>query len=175
MKRLALAALLIGAPVSAPAQSMNVRLITEQVVRDICGPFIETGDMWPAIAAAESAGYGVVHVWPDTIRIGAADRQPEPSEIEMRGSHAGTIRIRERADLLVCSVGIAEGGVRTIAETAEPHLRALGFAPVLDERELPLAVSVWRRDDAMVVIASSSEFRPGAELTLSRRTGDQAG
>ncbi|WP_296814707.1 hypothetical protein [Brevundimonas sp.] len=172
MKRLVLAALLAAAPASAPAQSMNVRLITEQVVRDICGPFIQTGDMWPSIAAAERAGYAVMQVWPDDIRIGAADLQPTPTEIEMRGSHAGTIRMSARRDRLTCSVGIAEGGVRTIAEAAEPHLRALGLDPVLDEREPPLAVSVWRGGDAMALIAPSSEFRPGSELALIGRAAD---
>lgn len=175
MKRLVLAALLFGAPESAVAQSMNVPLITERVVRDICGPFIATGDMWPSISAAQRFGYGVAHVWPDTLRVGAASRQPEPTEIEMRGSHVGTLRMRRAYGLLTCSVGISEGGAGRIAEAAEPHLRALGFEPILDDREDPLAISVWRGAGRQVVVSRSTEFRPGSELVITgpdHRSGD---
>lgn len=174
MKRLALAALALGAGSAAQAQSMNVPLITERVVRDICGPFIDTGDMWPAIAAAGRAGYGTVHVRPPHIRIGAADAQPEPVEIELRGAHAGTLRMRDEHGLLVCSVGVHEGGVGQIAEAAGPHLRALGYAPVLDDRSGALALSVWRGGARQVLIAPSTEFRPGAELVMTGPAPGQA-
>ena len=174
MKRLALAALALGAAQAAQAQSMNVPLITERVVRDICAPFIETGDMWPAISAAGSAGYRVVQVWPAHIRVGAASAQPEPSEIELRGDHAGTVRMRDEYGLLACSVGVPEGGVGRIAAAAEPHLRTFGYAPALDDRSGATALSVWRGGGRQAVIARSTEFRPGAELVMTGPAPDQA-
>jgi len=123
--------------------------------------------MWPSISVAQGFGYGVAHVWPESIRVGAANRQPEPTEIEMRGSHAGTLRMRRAYGLLTCSVGIAEGGPGRIAEAAEPHLRTLGLEPLLDDREGALAVSVWRGAGRQAVISRSTEFRPGSELVIT--------
>lgn len=168
MKRLALAAVFVvvaASPVSA--QSMNVRLITEQVVGEICPPLLTAGDMYAAIGEAERLGYSVTAHLPTTLRLGAADRQAEPIVVEMEGSHQGTVRLREQYGLRVCSVGIHEGGVERIAETAEPHLRALGMEPVIDERLGPLALSVWRGPTSQAVISRSTEFRPGSEIVIT--------
>lgn len=167
MNRLALAIALTVAAPAAHAQSMNVRAITETVTRDICAPFIRSGDMWAAIGAAERAGYAIDHIAPASLSAGAADRQAEPIEVQMRGSHAGVIRMRHQSGLRICSVGIHEGSVGTIAETAAPWLTALGMAPALDERDGPLAVSIWRGEDRQAVISRSTEFRPGSELVIS--------
>lgn len=167
MKRLALAAVFVFVAGPASAQSMNVRLITEQVVGEICPPLLNDGDMYAAIGAAERAGYAVMAILPTTIRYGAADRQAEPIVVEMEGSHQGTVRLREQYGLRVCSVGIHEGGVERIAETAEPHLRVLGMEPVIDERLGPLALSVWRGPTSQAVISRSTEFRPGSEIVIT--------
>lgn len=167
MKRLALAAVFVFVAGPASAQSMNVGLITEQVVGEICPPLLNDGDMYAAIGAAERAGYEVMEILPTTIRYGAADRQAEPIVVEMEGSHQGTVRLREQYGLRVCSVGIHESGVERIAETAEPHLRALGMEPVIDERLGPLALSVWRGPTSQAVISRSTEFRPGSELVIT--------
>lgn len=168
MKRLALAAVFVCALAPcALAQSMNVPRITEQVVGEICPPFLRDGDMYAAIAAAEGFGYSVVHYLPTSLRLGAADRQPPPFDVAMEGSHQGTVRLFTQYGLRVCSVGIHEGGVARIAEVAEPHLRALGMEPVLDEREGRLAVSVWRGPDIQAVISRSPEFPPGSELVIT--------
>lgn len=168
MKRLTLAAVLAcAAAPSVWAQSMNVRLITEQVVDEICPPLLNDGDMYAAIGAAERAGYAVMDILPTTIRYGAADLQPEPAVVEMEGSHQGVLRLRQQYGLRVCSVGIHEGGIERIAETAEPHLRALGMEPIIDQRQGSLALSVWRGPTAQAVISRSTEFRPGSEIVIT--------
>ena len=167
MKRLTLAPLFVCAAAPASAQSMNVRLITEQVVGEICPPLLNDGDMYAAIGEAERLGYSVTAHLPTALRLGAADRQAEPIVVEMEGSHQGTVRLREQYGLRVCSVGIHEGGVERIAETAEPHLRALGMEPVIDERQGPLVVSVWRGTNMQAVISRSTEFRPGSEIAIT--------
>lgn len=167
MNRLALAAVLVCTATPALAQSMDVRLITEQVVGEICPPLLNDGDMYGAIGAAERAGYAVMDILPTTLRYGAADRQAEPIAVEMEGSHQGIVRLREQYGLRVCSVGIHEGGVERIAETAAPHLRALGMEPVIDDRLGPLALSVWRGPTSQAVISRSTEFRPGSEIVIT--------
>ncbi len=168
MNRLALAAVLVcAAAPAAQAQSMNVRLITERVAGEICPPLLKDGDMYAAIGAAERAGYAVSYILPTTIRYGAADRQPEPIFVEMEGSHRGILRLRNQYGLRVCSVGIHEGSVERIAETVEPYLRAFGLEPVIDERQGPLAISVWRGPDSQAVISRSTEFRPGSEIVMT--------
>lgn len=163
MKRLVLAAVVLALSPAAQAQSMNVRGITETVTRDICGPFIRSGDMWAAIGAAQAAGYGVAHISPGAIQPGPTD----PVDVELQGSHAGVVRMLDRNGLRVCSVGIHEGSVATIAEIAGPWLGALGMTPELDQRDGPLAISIWRGDDLRAVISRSTEFRPGSELVIT--------
>ena len=163
MKRLAFGLALLSAAPAVQAQSMNVRAITQTVTRDICGPFIRSGDMWAAIGAAQAAGYGVERISPSAIQPGPTD----PVEVELQGSHAGVVRMRDRNGLRVCSVGINEGSVATIAEVAGPWLGALGMTPEVDQREGPLAISIWRGDDLRAVISRSTEFRPGSELVIS--------
>lgn len=168
MKRLALAAVFFvvaASPVSA--QSMNVRLITERVAGEICPHLIRDGDMYAAIGAAERFGYAVMDYLPTSVRWGAADLQPDPIEVELERSHQGTVRLRNQHGLRVCSVGIHEGDIARIAEAAEPHLRALGMEPVIDERLGPLALSVWRGPTSQAVISRSTEFRPGSELVIT--------
>ena len=146
---------------------MNVGLIVETVVGEVCDPFLSGETMWGSIAEARRAGYEVRHILPGTIRLGAADAQPEPNDVTLHASHAGTIRIWRQGRLRFCSVGIPEGAAGRTAEIAEPLVRARGLEPVLDERDAPFAVSVWRGAGRQAVISRSSEFRPGSEIIIT--------
>lgn len=174
MKRLALAAVLVCAVApAAHAQSMNVPLITERVVGEICPPYLAGETMWGPIARAEGFGYEVRHISPSSIQVGAANRQPEPRDVELYGRHAGTIRLWTNGRERFCSVGIHEGAVGQIAEIAEPLLQAQGYEPVLDDRERSVAVSVWRAPGRQVVISRSAEYRPGSEILFTADVAPQ--
>lgn len=154
----------LGLSPSAQAQSMNIRAITQDVGRGVCAPFIETRDMAAAISAGEALGYRVVDLEPDN-QAETPNAPPRAASLERR--HGGRITLSRTNSLSFCAIGMAEGGVATIAETAEPFLRDLGMTPALDEREGPAAVSVWRGENRLAVIARSPHHRPGSELVMS--------
>ena len=156
----------LGMMSSAQAQSMNIREITRDAGGSVCAPFIENRDMTAAIVAAELLGYRVRESEPDN-RAGSA---APPLAVRLWRNHGGWITLTRSDTLSFCAVGMAEGSVRTIAETAEPFLRDLGMTPVLDEREGPTAVSVWRGDGRQAIIARSPHHRPGSELVMSVAT-----
>ena len=156
----------LGMMSSAQAQSMNIRQITRDAGGSVCAPFIDNRDMTAAIVAAELLGYRVRESEPDN-RAGSA---APPLAVRLWRNHGGWITLTRSATLSFCAVGMAEGSVRTIAETAEPFLRDLGMTPVLDEREGPTAVSVWRGDGRQAIIARSPHHRPGSELVMSVAT-----
>ena len=156
----------LGMMSSAQAQSMNIRQITRDAGGSVCAPFIDNRDMTAAIVAAELLGYRVRESEPDN-RAGSA---APPLAVRLWRNHGGWITLTRSDTLSFCAVGMAEGSVRTIAETAEPFLRDLGMTPVLDEREGPTAVSVWRGDGRQAIIARSPHHRPGSELVMSVAT-----
>ena len=156
----------LGMMSSAQAQSMNIRQITRDAGGSVCAPFIDNRDMTAAIVAAELLGYRVRESEPDN-RAGSA---APPLAVRLWRNHGGWITLTRSDTLSFCAVGMAEGSVRTIAETAEPFLRDLGMTPVLDEREGPTAVSVWRGDGRQAIIARSPHHRPGSELIMSVAT-----
>ena len=156
----------LGMMSSAQAQSMNIRQITRDAGGSVCAPFIDNRDMTAAIVAAELLGYRVRESEPDN-RAGSA---APPLAVRLWRNHGGWITLTRSDTLSFCAVGMAEGSVRTIAETAEPFLRDLGMTPVLDEREGPTAVSVWRGDGRQAIIAPSPHHRPGSELVMSVAT-----
>lgn len=155
----------------AQAQSMNVRAITDDVLRDVCGPFSRDRDMWAALGAAERLGYSVMSHDPVNLRIGAADAQPPPRGLVLFRRHRGTVRLSMDYGRGLCGVGIEEGTVRTVVEAAGPHLRGLGLEPVFEAVDERPAVSVWRGSGLQVVIAASLHHRPGVELVLEIAPG----
>ncbi len=163
---LAVGLLALSAPAGASAQSMNVRQIVDDVVGQVCAPLAQGGDLRSAARAAERLGYSLVAVEPDH-RMGAADLQPEPRALIFTRRHHGTVRISRDYDHVLCSLGVEEGGVGRSAEAAEPHLRALGLTPVIDERDGDLPLSVWRGERTQAVIARSPHHRPGVEVILT--------
>ena len=156
----------LGMMSSAQAQSMNIRQITRDAGGSVCAPFIDNRDMTAAIVAAELLGYRVRESEPDN-RAGSA---APPLAVRLWRNHGGWITLTRSDTLSFCAVGMAEGSVRTIAETAEPFLRDLGMTPALDEREGPTAVSVWRGEGRQAIIARSPHHRPGSELIMSVAT-----
>ena len=159
--------LALAAPAGASAQSMNTRQIVDEVMGEVCRPLADRDSLWAAVRAAERLGYSIASVEPVTVRIGAANRQPELRAVTLARRHHGTVRVSRDYDHVLCSVGIEEGAVGRIAQAAEPHLRALGLAPVIDQRDGDLPLSVWRGDQAQAVIARSPHHRPGVELILT--------
>ena len=153
----------LGMMSSAQAQSMNIRQITRDVGGGVCAPFMENRDMTAAIVAAELLGYRVMDSEPDN----RAGPDAPPFAVRLGRSHGGWITLTRSDTLSFCTVGMAEGSVGTIAETAEPFLRDLGMTPALDEREGPTAVSVWRGEGRQAIIARSPHHRPGSELIMS--------
>ena len=167
MKRLLLSILAVMSSGGvAQAQSMNVRAITDDVLREICVPFARDRDMWAALGAAERLGYAVTSHDPIGLRLGAADAQPPPRGVVLFRRHRGTVRLSMDYGRGLCGVGIEEGTVRTMAEAAGPHLRTLGMAPVVEVVDERPSVSVWRAPGLQVVIAGSLHHRPGTELVL---------
>ena len=157
----------LGLSSAVQAQSMNIRAITRDVGQGVCAPFIESRDMAAAISAGEALGYRVIDIEPDNQ---AGEQNPPPSAVRMERRHGGRITLSRADTFSFCAIGMAEGGVATIAETAEPFLRDLGMAPALDEREGTNAISVWRGGNRQAVIARSPHHRPGSELVISVAT-----
>ena len=162
---LSVLATILGAG-AAQAQSMNVRAITDDVLREICVPFSSNRDMREVLSTAERLGYSVVAHEPGDLRRGAADAQPSPSGLALFRRHHGTVRVSIDHDRVLCGVAMEEGTVRAVAAAAAPHLRALGMTPAVDDVEGTPALSVWRGPGRQVVIAASPRHRPGVELTL---------
>lgn len=165
-RRVALTGSILALASTAQAQSMNVRVITDNVMTEICGPFLRNPDMRAAQGAAERLGYAVTEPEPLGLNIGAAQAQPPPLALTLARQHHGTVRISLRSDRGLCSVGMEEASVRTVAETAAPHLRALGLSPVVEDLAGRPALSVWRGAGMQAVIAASPHHRPGVELVL---------
>jgi hypothetical protein len=151
---------------SVQAQSMNIPAITRDVGGSVCAPFIENQNITAAIEAAELLGYRVMESDPED---GAGPDAPARA-VRLWRSHGGRITLTRRGAMSFCTIGMAEGSVETIAETAEPFLRALGMTPVLDEREGPTAISIWRGEGRKAIIARSLHHRPGSELVMSVAT-----
>lgn len=165
MIRTLLLSLLLASP--AAAQSMDVRGITDNVMREVCLPLIEDNSLWAAIGGAEGLGYSVVDAEPDSVMVGAANWQPEPRAVTFRRSQGGTVRISRYYDRLMCVIGLDEGGADRAADAAAPHLRALGLSPVLEEAGAEPELVVWRGEGRLMVIAPSPHHPPGVELILS--------
>lgn len=164
----ALAAFALGLAGPVAAQSMNVGGIVENVAGSICPAFMAGGDIRAGIRAGEAAGYRVVDSEPDNRGL-ATDPDALPRAVEMRGSHAGVLRMSVTYGNGLCSIGIAEGGVGRIAEYARPHMRALGLRVELAPAEGPTAVAVWGAGDRRAVALRSPHHLPGSELVFSFR------
>ena len=156
----------LGMMSSAQAQSMNIRQITRDAGGGVCAPFLENRDMTAAIVAAELLGYQIVDSEPDN----RAGPDAPPRAVRLGRSHGGWITLSRGDTLSFCAVGMAEGSVRTIVDTAEPFLLALGMTPALDEREGPTAGNVWRGEGRQAIIGRSPDHRPGSELVMSVAT-----
>ncbi len=159
---LALTALMLS-PVAAAAQSMNVPVIIDEVVGEVCAPLVRDGDVAAAVSAAEALGY----VQTDESSVDLDHSMPNARAILYR-SHRGTVTISLDYGRVLCSVGIHEGGVGQIADLAAPFLRELGMTSVLDVRgrgEPPIIV--WRGEGRQAVISPSPVYQPGAEITLT--------
>lgn len=163
MKRLWLtAALLALVPGVAQAQSMNIRLIVEDALTEVCGPWMQSGDRAAAVRAAQALGYAAY----DLHSGQGVSGETAPSSVMLDGSlrHRGRIILIESRDR-VCAVDMAEAGPAQISEAAAPHLRALGM-----ERtyllEGNIGVVVWSGQDRQAVMAPSYASR-GAALVVS--------
>ena len=152
-------------PTPATAQSMNVRAIVETVMGGVCAPYARDGDIAGAVRAAEASGYVVV---PERSAL-LLDRDPPAGTAELYRRHHGTVMLDLSGDRGTCGVGIHEGGPTNMGPAAEPFMRALGLEPVVDvrERQATTDILVWRGGTTQLVIARSSRFSPGSELTLS--------
>ena len=101
--------LALAAPAGASAQSMNTRQIVDEVMGEVCRPLADRDSLWAAVRAAERLGYSITSVEPVTIRIGAANRQPELRAVTLARRHHGTVRVSRDYDHVLCSVAIEEG------------------------------------------------------------------
>lgn len=153
---------------------MNVRAITDDVLREICVPFSRHRDMREVLGTAERLGYSVMAQEPADLRRGAADVQPSPRGLTLFRRHHGTVRVSMDHERALCAVAMEEGTVRAVAEAAAPHLRGLGMTPAVEDVAGTPALSVWRGPGRQVVIAASPHHRPGVELTLEMAPQDRA-
>lgn len=155
----AILALTPAAPVQA--QSMDVRWIVENVVGEVCGPFMR-GDVMAALTAAQTLGYRQTA---DSDLD--ADNNHRRARVTMTGDHAGTLTIIRSGSRVLCSIGISEGGVSQINGFAEEALTRHGFCPALEERgRWSGEVAVWTGVQTVAVIHTSPHFPPGSELTM---------
>ncbi len=170
MRRLVLTALslICLTPGVAAAQSMNPAQIAHDVMTHVCGPFADHLDRDRAVAAAEAQGYRVLEGGQP-----AGEVQTRAGKVVLWRSHYGTISLLRRSNFAACSVGVIEGGVGSVARGAEQGLRDLGLSPVLDEREAPVPVMVWRGRGRQAVIVQTGHFGAGTELivTIDPRVG----
>lgn len=158
----ALALTLCAVPTPGLAQSMNVPLIAETVMGEICVPFARDGDLARAVRAAEASGYAVVEGGNGK----TADGDAPSGRVELFRRHEGTVTLGREGGRGLCGVGIHEGTPAMMGEAAAPYLRALGLAPAEADGVEGGAV-VWRGEGVRLEIAPSARFRPGSELRLS--------
>lgn len=153
----------ISGPVAA--QSMNVPRIVETVLGDICLPFARSGDIERAVRNAEAAGYRIIEGESALL----LDRTPPAGLVRLTRRHHGTVTLELSYGRGLCAVGIHEGGPANMAPAAEPFMRDLGLAPVVDIREerATTDIVVWKGGTTQLVIARSAHFSPGSELVLS--------
>ncbi len=167
MKALPVLILLSATALATPAaaQSMNVRQIVHGVMGEVCAPYARDGDIAKAVQAAEGLGYRVM---PEQSAL-LLDRDPPAGQVYLYQRHSGTVVLNLDQRRGLCSVGIAEGSRPTMAEAAEPHMRALGLEPVLDVRERVSTtdIVVWRGGTTQLVISRSPHHTPGSVLVLS--------
>ncbi len=143
-----LSALSALAPQAAMAQSMDTRRIVADVTTEICGPFMETGDMEAALQAALAQGYRPVG-W-----NGAGDFDPAeaPSRVVLDGSgrHIGILTLaKERRG--VCAIDMAQAGVAGIVEAAREPVTSLGLTLAYDAAEHRPAIAVWTGEGRLAV------------------------
>lgn len=160
---LILSLLLTLAPGAASAQSMNVPLILQRVLTQICGPLMQTDDMAAALRTAMEQGYRPVD-WSKTDDFDPAD---PPRRVVLSGdaSHIGTLTLaRERRGQ--CAIDMAEAGVNQIVERSEEHLSALGLTLVYQGGEGRNVAAVWT-GEGRVAVAQPGLTSPGHMLAIS--------
>lgn len=152
---------LMAAP--AQAQSMNVPMIVNQTLTQVCLPWMQTGDREAAVRAAAALGYDVRNRSTGAL----ADPDNPPSRIYADGSarHRGTIILTESRDR-VCAVDLAEAGPGQISRIAAPHLTAAGMQSVLDRTGEAVEVVIWAGEGRQAIIAPSV-LSSGASITLN--------
>lgn len=153
----------VAAPASA--QSMNVPAIVEDVLGQVCVPYAQTGDIEAAVQDAEALGYAIIQ---DESAL-LLDRDPPGGLVRLTRRHHGTVTLELSYGRGLCAVGIHEGGPANMAPAAEPFMRDLGLAPVVDIREerATTDIVVWKGGTTQLVIVRSPHFSPGSELVLS--------
>lgn len=153
---------LVGAN-PAQAQSMNVPLIVNQTLTQVCLPWMQSGDRGAAVRAATGLGYRVL----DRATGEPADPDQPPSRIYADGSlrHRGTVILTESRDR-VCAIDLAEAGPGQISRIAAPHLTAAGMQPALDRTGEDVEVVIWTGEGRQAVIGPSV-MSTGATLTLN--------
>ena len=153
---------LVAAP-AASAQSMNIPLITRVTLTEICGPWLQTGDLAAAVQAGIAADYRA-----------APNLNPAnpPSFVVLDGSltHRGRVVLINDNDQ-VCSVDMAEAGVIQLSDLAAETLNDFGMSRVFVQGGATLGVIVWAGEDRQAVIAPSDRSS-GAAITLSWRRRD---
>ena len=153
---------LVAAP-AASAQSMNIPLITRLTLTEICGPYLQTGDVAASVQAGLANRYRVAPT---------VDPANPPSLVVLDGSlvHRGKVILINDNDQ-VCSVDMAEGGVAQVSDLAAETLTALGMRRVFVQGGPTLGVIVWAGEDRQAVIAPSDRSS-GVAITLSWRRRD---
>jgi len=170
MRRILLTAALLGLmPGVAQAQSMNIPLIVETTLTQVCGPWMQTGDRAAAVRAAQTLGY----VAYDRRTGEAVTGDDLPPSMVLDGSlrHRGRIFLIESRDR-VCAVDMAEAGPAQIAEAAAPHLREMGLQQAFHHGG-PIGAVVWTGRDRQAVMAPSYASS-GATLVVSWLRPDAA-
>lgn len=147
----------------AAAQSMNIPMIVHEVTTEICGPFMQGGDMAGAVRAAMAQGYRPME-WSSS-RPFDPDSPPSMVVLDGRAAHIGTVTL-SGGPRWRCAVDMAEATAGQIAEAAAEPLSALGLTPVLDRAGQRPAVVVWTGDGRQAVAAPGVQSR-GHALTFS--------
>jgi hypothetical protein len=154
--------LLTATATPVAAQSMNVPLIVETVMGEVCVPFARDGDLARAVRAAQAGGYAVIEGGNGK----AADAAAPAGWVELFRRHAGTVTLGREGGRGLCAVGIHEGTPAMMGEAAAPYLGALGLAPA-EADGVEGGAAAWRGEGVRLEIAPSARFRPGSELRLS--------
>lgn len=160
---LTLSALLALAPGAAAAQSMNIPLILQRVLTEICGPLMQNDDMGAALRAAIDQGYRPV----DWFKSDDFDPDAPPRRIVLDGAarHIGTLTLAHgrRGQ---CAIDMAEAGVHQIVERSQDELSALGLTLVYQGGEGRNAAAVWS-GEGRVAVAQPGLASPGHMLAIS--------